>query len=469
MDLFGNERAEGEVPEDAPPGREAPLAARMRPRTLDEYVGQEHLIGPGKLLRRAIEADRVGSVILYGPPGSGKTALAHVIASVTRSRFIGLSAVVTNVAELKQLAADAGNRLAQAGRRTTLFLDEIHRFNKAQQDVLLPSVERGILTLIGATTYNPFFYINAALVSRSKILPLKPLDKEAVRTIVRRALTDAERGLGAFRIELLDEALEHIVAVSEGDARKALNALEIAALSTLPVDDGRIVVDRRAIEESIQRKAIVYDHDGDQHYDTASAFIKSMRGSDPDAALYWLAKMLEAGEDPRFIARRIVIAAAEDVGNADPRAISVATAAFQAVDFVGMPEAQIPLAQAVVYVATAPKSNASYVGISKARELVQQEQVREVPIHLRDANYAGAKRLGHGEGYKYAHNFEGHIVEQEYVPGDERFYEPSDQGYERTIAERLEHWRAQLASRGDVGAARRERDARGEKDAGHER
>ncbi|MBN1917319.1 MAG: replication-associated recombination protein A [Verrucomicrobia bacterium] len=447
MDLFGDERADNPVSDNASPGREVPLAARMRPRTLDEYVGQEHLIGPGKLLRRAIEADRVGSVILYGPPGSGKTALAHVIASVTESRFVELSAVITNVAELKQIAADAGNRLRQTGRRTTLFLDEIHRFNKAQQDVLLPFVERGILTLIGATTYNPFFYINAALVSRSKILPLKPLDTEAVRTIVKRTLGDPERGLGAYRIKLLDEALEHILAVSEGDARKALNALEIASLSTPPGADGVVVVDRQAIEESIQRKAIVYDRDGDQHYDTASAFIKSMRGSDPDAALYWLAKMLEAGEDPRFIARRIVIAAAEDVGNADPRALSVATAAFQAVDFVGMPEAQIPLAQAVVYLATAPKSNASYMGISKAREAVQQEQVREVPIHLRDASYAGAKRLGHGEGYKYAHGFEGHIVEQEYVSGGERFYVPSDQGYERTIAERLEYWRAQLASR----------------------
>jgi putative ATPase len=443
MDLFGDERAEGEAP------AYAPLAARMRPRTLDEYVGQEHLIGPGRLLRRAIEADRVGSVILYGPPGSGKTALAHVISAVTQSRFVALSAVVATVADLKQVAADAGNRLRTTGRRTTLFLDEIHRFNKAQQDVLLPFVEQGVLTLIGATTYNPFFYLNAALVSRSKILPLHTLDAAAIRTIVQRALSDAERGLGGRGIELTDEALEHIITVSEGDARKALNALEIAALSTPPNDDGRAVIDRNAIEESIQRKAIVYDHDGDQHYDTASAFIKSMRGSDPDAALYWLAKMLEAGEDPRFIARRIVIASAEDVGNADPRALSVATAAFQAVEFVGMPEAQIPLAQAVVYLATAPKSNASYVGISKARESVREEQVREVPVHLRDANYAGAKQLGHGEGYKYAHDFEGHIVEQEYVGGGEQFYVPSDQGYERKIAERLEYWRTQLAARRD--------------------
>jgi putative ATPase len=455
MDLFGDERAEDEAP------AYAPLAARMRPRTLDEYVGQEHLIGPGRLLRRAIEADRVGSVILYGPPGSGKTALAYVIASVTQSSFVGISAVVATVGDLRQVAADAGNRLRTTGRRTTLFLDEIHRFNKAQQDVLLPFVEQGVLTLIGATTYNPFFYLNAALVSRSKILPLRPLDDGAIRTIVRRALADAERGLGAHRIELSDEGLEHIITVSDGDARKALNALEIAALSTPPGRGGAVVVDRQAIEESIQRKAVVYDHDGDQHYDTASAFIKSMRGSDPDAALYWLAKMLEAGEDPRFIARRVVIASAEDVGNADPRALSVATAAFQAVEFVGMPEAQIPLAQAVVYVATAPKSNASYMGISKAREAVQQEKVREVPVHLRDANYAGAKRLGHGEGYKYAHDFEGHIVEQEYVAGaqrdlreGERFYVPSDQGYERTIAERLEYWRAQLASRRDEEAGR---------------
>jgi putative ATPase len=449
MDLFGDERAEHDSPwaQEAPLAQAAPLAARMRPRSLDEFVGQAHLVGPGKLLRRAIEADRVGSAILYGPPGSGKTALAHVIAAMTRSRFVALSAVTTNVAELRQIAADAANRLAQSGRRTTLFLDEVHRFNKAQQDVLLPFVEQGILTLIGATTYNPFFYINAALVSRSKILPLRPLDDEAIRTIVRRALADPERGLGARHIELGDEALAHIVTVSDGDARKALNALEIAVLSSPPRPDGTVVVDRQAIEESIQRKAVVYDRDGDQHYDTASAFIKSMRGSDPDAALYWLAKMLEAGEDPRFVARRVVIAAAEDVGNADPRALSVATAAFQAVDFVGMPEAQIPLAQAVVYVATAPKSNASCAAIDKAREAVRQEKTHEVPTHLRDASYAGAKRLGHGEGYKYPHSFDGHIVEQEYVPDGERFYVPSDQGYERRIAERLEHWRAAIAAR----------------------
>jgi len=441
MDLFGDERDEQEMPQAAP------LAIRMRPRTLDEYLGQAHLVGPGRLLRRAIEADRVGSVILYGPPGSGKTALAYVIATMTRSRFVAMSAVITNVAELKQLAADAANRLRASGRRTTLFLDEIHRFNKAQQDVLLPFVERGTLTLIGATTYNPFFYINAALVSRSKILPLRPLDDEAIRTIVRRALADAERGLGRRPIELTDEALDHIVTVSDGDARKALNALEIAALSTPPREDGTCRVDRQAIEESIQRKAVVYDRDGDQHYDTASAFIKSMRGSNPDAALYWLAKMIEAGEDPRFIARRVVIAAAEDVGNADPRALEVATAAFQAVDFVGMPEAQIPLAQAVVYVATAPKSNASCQGIAKAMEAVREEKTREVPMHLKDASYASAKRLGHGEGYKYPHSFDAHIVEQEYMPNGTRFYVPSDQGYERRIAERLERWRAELARR----------------------
>jgi putative ATPase len=459
MDLFGDERAE----DQAPPAHAVPLAARMRPRSLDEFVGQAHLVGPGRMLRRAIEADRVGSAILYGPPGSGKTALANVIATMTESRFVALSAVITNVAELKQIAADAANRLRQSGRRTTLFLDEVHRFNKARQDVLLPFVEQGILTLIGATTYNPFFYINAALVSRSKVLPLRPLDDEAIRTIVRRALADAERGLGGQPIELADEALEHIVTVSDGDARKALNALEIAALSTPPRQDGTIVVDRRAIEESIQRKAVVYDRDGDQHYDTASAFIKSMRGSDPDAALYWMAKMLEAGEDPRFVARRVVIAAAEDVGNADPRALSVATAAFQAVDFVGMPEAKIPLAQAVVYVATAPKSNASCVAIDKALDAVRQEKTHEVATHLKDASYAGAKRLGHGEGYKYPHSFDGHIVEQEYVPnaqGDlregERFYVPSDQGYERRIGERLGQWGAALGQRRDeeAGAGR---------------
>ncbi len=449
MDLFGDERAEHEAPSFAP------LAIRMRPRTLDEYMGQAHLVGPGRLLRRAIETDRVGSVILYGPPGSGKTALAHVIATMTGSRFVALSAVTTNVAELKQIAADAANRLRQSGRRTTLFLDEIHRFNKAQQDVLLPFVEQGILTLIGATTYNPFFYINAALVSRSNILPLHPLGDEAIRTIVRRALADAERGLGGQPIELSDDALEHIVTVSDGDARKALNALEVAALSTPPREDGTVVVERQAIEESIQRKAVVYDRDGDQHYDTASAFIKSMRGSDPDAALYWLAKMLEAGEDPRFIARRIVIAAAEDVGNADPRALGVATAAFQAVDFVGMPEAQIPLAQAVIYVATAPKSNSAVAGITKAREAVQKEKTREVPAHLKDASYAGAKRLGHGEDYRYPHSFDGHIVEQEYMPNGVQFYVPSDQGYERRIAERLEHWRAEIKERHSEEAPRR--------------
>ena len=420
----------------------APLATRMRPRTLDEYIGQRHILGPGKLLRRAIEADRVFSIILYGPPGVGKTSLGRVIAAMTRSRFERLSGVEGNVGDIRRLIAQASNRLQNSGEKTILFIDEIHRFNKAQQDVLLPDVESGLLRLIGATTHNPFFYVNSPLVSRSQIFELEPLSVEDLLALIRNAIVDRERGLGDLRVEVDEQAAKHLATVSDGDARRCLNALEIAVRTTAPDADGLIRITLSAAEESIQKKAIVYDADGDAHYDTISAFIKSLRGSDPDAAIYWLAKMLHAGEDIRFIARRLIICASEDVGMADSNALVVATSAQQAVEFVGLPEAQLILAHATVYVATAPKSNRCTLAIAKASAEVREGRTLAVPRHLRDAHYRGAKKLGHGEGYKYSHDYAGSYVPQAYLPEGRVYYEPSENGFEKAVKERLDHWRA---------------------------
>ena len=423
MDLFG-QHAEAK----ARGPKTEPLAFRMRPRSLGEVAGQTHILGPGKLLTKAIASDKISSLVLYGPPGTGKTSLATVISNETRSHFEPLNAVASNVAEIRKIIAQAKERLRVRGERTILFIDEIHRFNKAQQDVLMPDVESGNPVLIGATTHNPFFSIVAPLLSRSLVFELEPLSVPEVRLILERSLADRTRGLGAMPLDVDADALEFLAKISDGDARRALNALELAALTTKKTGE-RIRVTRAIAEESIQKKAVVYDADGDQHYDTISAFIKSMRGSDPDAALYYLAKMLYAGEDPRFIARRIVIAASEDVGNADPQALVVANAAFQVSEFIGMPEAEIPLAQAVTYIACAPKSNASYLGISRAMKDVEEGRTLEVPTPL---------RVGHGKDYKYSHDYEGHYVEQEYLPEKRRYYEPTEQGYEKNFKEYLE-------------------------------
>ncbi len=410
----------------------------MRPRTIDEYVGQEHFFGPDKLLRRMLQADRLTSLLFYGPPGTGKTALAHVIANHTQARFVPLNAVASGTKEVRAALEEARFELEDTGRRTILFVDEIHRFNKAQQDVLLPDVEEGRVILIGATTQNPFFAVNSPLLSRSQIFTFEPLTREQIKTLLNRALTDRERGLGNYDVRLAPEALDFLAEISDGDARRALTALEIGVLSA-PAQPVEFTLE--VARDSIQRKALDYDATGDQHYDVISAFIKSMRGSDPDAAIYWLARMLEAGEDPRFIARRIVIFASEDVGNADPRALLVAMAAAQAVEFIGLPECQLNLAQAVTYLATAPKSNASTLAISKAREDVRSGRTLQVPKHLRDASYRGADQLGHGEGYKYAHNYVGGHVEQEYLPEERRYYEPTERGYEGDIRKRMEELR----------------------------
>jgi putative ATPase len=425
-------------------GRHQPLAARMRPRSIDEIAGQTHILAPGMLLRRAIEADRIQSLIFYGPPGTGKTSLAQVIAGQTRSRFERLSGVESNVADMRRVLSAATHRLGNTGQHTLLFIDEIHRFNKAQQDVLLPDVEAGVVRLIGATTHNPFFFINSPLVSRSQIFELQPLHEAELAVLIRRALNDPERGLGHLRIKIEEDALAHLARMSDGDARKALNSVEIAVLTTPPDAGGWIRVDLPIAEQSIQKKAVVYDGDGDAHYDTISAFIKSMRGSDPDAALYWLAKMIHAGEDPRFIARRIVICAAEDVGLADPMALVLARSACEAAEYVGWPEARIPLAEAAIYIATAVKSNTTVVAIDKALEDVRSGRTLPVPAHLRDASYAGAKRLDHGQGYQYAHAHKGHFVAQDYLGASRSYYEPTDQGVEKKIKERLEKWRAQF-------------------------
>ena len=415
----------------------------MRPRNLDEYAGQTHILGKGQLLRRAIEADRIQSLIFFGPPGTGKTSLAQIIARQTKSKFERLSGVESNVADMRRVLSAAANRLENKGQSTILFIDEIHRFNKAQQDVLLPDVESGVVKLIGATTHNPFFFVNSPLVSRSQIFELRPLSEDELFSLLQRALKDEERGLGYIKISADENALRHLAKISDGDARKALNALEIAALTTAPDKIGAVKITLEVAEQSIQKKAVVYD-DEDAHYDTISAFIKSMRGSDPDAALYWLAKMVHAGEDPRFIARRIVIHAAEDVGLADPMALVLANAAFQAAEFIGWPEARIPLAEATIYIATAPKSNSTVAAIGAAMKDVESGRTIEVPKHLRDSHYKGAQRLGHGEGYKYAHNYEGHFVAQDYLGVDKTYYEPTEQGVEKKIKERVEKWRAQF-------------------------
>ncbi len=424
----------------------APLAARMRPETLEEYIGQSHILSAGMLLRRAIEADRIQSLILYGPPGTGKTSLAQIIARQTKSRFERLSGVESNVADMRRVLQGAQNRLQNSGQSTILFIDEIHRFNKNQQDVLLPDVESGIIRLIGATTHNPFFFVNSPLVSRSQIFELLPLGEGEIIALLRRALLDPVRGLGHLRIKTDESAFEHFAKMSEGDARKALNALEIAALTTPPSADGFIQITLVVAEQSVQKKAIVYDGDGDAHYDTISAFIKSMRGSDVDASLYWLAKMIHAGEDPRFIARRIVICAAEDVGLADPMALVLAVAAQEASEFVGWPEARIPLAEATVYIASAWKSNSAYQAIDAALDDVKAGRTLPVPTHLRSSNYKGAERLGHGVGYDYSHDHVGHFVAQNYLGATRRYYKPTEQGAERKIKERVEKWRAELES-----------------------
>ncbi|MGB9602372.1 MAG: replication-associated recombination protein A [Verrucomicrobiia bacterium] len=444
FELSSNSRGEGEEREGERQGRFVPLAARMRPRNLDEFVGQTHILGKGQLLRRAIEADRIQSLIFYGPPGTGKTSLAYIIANQTRSRFERLSGVESNVADIRRVLAIAANRLQNTGQPTILFIDEIHRFNKAQQDVLLPDVENGTVRLIGATTHNPFFFVNSPLVSRSQIFELKPLSEQEIIELLNRALKDEERGLGKMKIKVDPQALEHLARVSDGDARKALNSLEIAALTTPPDSDGAIHITLSVAEQCIQKKAVVYDGDEDAHYDTISAFIKSMRGSDPDAALYWLAKMIYAGEDPRFITRRLMICAAEDVGLADPMALVLAVAAHQAAEFVGFPEARIPIAEATIYIATANKSNSAYLAIDAALEDVKSGVTLSVPDHLKDAHYSGAKKIGHGENYKYAHSFEGHFVAQDYLGAFRRYYEPTEQGVEKKIKERVSQWRAKL-------------------------
>ena len=423
----------------------APLAARMRPRCLDEYVGQQHILAPGMLLRRAIEADRLQSLIFYGPPGTGKTSLAQIIALQTKCKFERLSGVESNVADMRRVLSGAAHRLENTGQTTILFIDEIHRFNKSQQDVLLPDVESGVIRLIGATTHNPFFFVNSPLVSRSQIFELKPLAEDDLFDLLARALMDADRGLGYLKLKVEKEAARHLAKVADGDARKALNSLEIAALTTPPESDGTIRITMEVAEQCIQKKAVVYDGDGDAHYDTISAFIKSMRGSDPDAALYWLAKMIHAGEDPRFITRRIVICAAEDVGLADPMALVLAQAAHQAAEFVGWPEARIPIAEATIYIATANKSNTAYTAIDAALEDVRSGRTLPVPDHLKDGHYQGAKTLGHGVGYQYSHEGEGHFVPQNYLTETRRYYEPTEQGVEKKIKERLDRWRALTA------------------------
>ena len=418
-----------------------PLAARMRPRTLEEFVGQRHFLGEGKLLRRLLAADRLGSVIFYGPPGTGKTTLACLLAGATKSHFRQVSAVTSGVKELREVLTEAYDKLSATGQRTLLFVDEIHRFNKAQQDVLLPDVEEGVVILVGATTENPFFTINSALVSRSRVFQFESLSTDDIRQVIRNALADKDRGLGRRAIHLHDDALDFLAEVSDGDARRALSALEIGVLSTR---ESPVEFTRQLAEESVQRKAVQYDRQGDSHYDAISALIKSIRGSDPDAALYWLARMLEGGEDVRFLARRLVILASEDVGNADPAALTLAVAAAHGCELVGLPECQLTLAQAVIYLACAPKSNAATVGIGEARTDVREGRLLPVPVHLRDAHYGGAQRLGHGKDYQYAHDHPEGIAAQDYLGVEREYYRPIDRGFERELAERLKAIRARL-------------------------
>lgn len=420
--------------------KNAPLADRMRPETIYEFVGQEHLIGEGKFLYRSIKADRISSMIFFGPPGTGKTTLAMIIANTTNMLFEKLSAVTSGVKDIREVMERAEENLKLYNKRTILFIDEIHRFNKSQQDALLPFVENGIIILIGATTENPYFEVNKALLSRVMVLKLESLTKNDLMILINNALNNKEKGLGKYKIDITQEAIDYLVTISEGDGRTILNSLEIGVLSTPKDENGIIYIDLDTIKSSIQIKTARYDKGGDEHYDTISAFIKSMRGSDPDATLYWLAKMINAGEDPKFIARRIIICASEDVGNADPNALNIAISAFNAVNVIGMPEGRIPLAQAAVYIATAPKSNAAYIGIDKALEDIRNKEIGQVPTHLRDGHYPGAKNLGHGIGYKYPHAFEGSYVEQQYLPNDfigKKYYEPTENGYEKAIKERL--------------------------------
>lgn len=419
---------------------DSPLAARMRPKTLEEFVGQEHIVGEGRLLYRAIKGDRISSVIFYGPPGTGKTTLAKIIANTTKSEFRQINATTAGIKDIKEVASEAKDRQGMYGTKTILFIDEIHRFNKTQQDALLPHVEDGTIILIGATTENPYFEVNKALVSRSIIFQLKPLEQKDIEKLLLWAIKDVERGMGAYQGEIDADALAFLADTANGDARTALNALELAILTTDKGNDGKIHITLPVAEECIQKRALNYDKNGDNHYDTISAFIKSMRGSDPDAALYYLAKMIYAGEDPKFIARRIVICASEDVGNADPHALQVAIAAMQAVDFIGLPEGRIPLAQAATYVACAPKSNAAYMGINKALEDVKNIRISSVPAHLKDSSYGGSKEMGNGIGYLYAHNYPNHYVKQQYLPDEllgTVYYELSDSGVEKRIKEHM--------------------------------
>ena len=416
---------------------ESPLASRMRPATLEEVAGQQHIIGKDKLLYRAIKADKLGSVIFYGPPGTGKTTLARVIANTTSARFKQLNATVAGKKDMEEVVKEAQQYLGMYGKKTILFIDEIHRFNKGQQDYLLPFVEDGTLILIGATTENPYFEVNGALISRSIVFELKPLGKEDICGLLERAVTDVEKGMGSYHAVLHEDARDFLADISGGDARAALNALELGILTTEKSEDGKIHIDLETASQCIQKRVVRYDKTGDNHYDTISAFIKSMRGSDPDAAVFYLAKMLYAGEDIKFIARRIMICAAEDVGNADPQALQVAVAAAQAVERLGMPEARIPLAQAVTYVASAPKSNAAYLAVDAALEAVRNTKTT-VPVHLQDSHYKGAGKLGHGTGYQYAHDYPNHYVEQQYLPTELKgkvFYQPTDNGYEKKIQE----------------------------------
>lgn len=434
MDLFDYMRQENGK-------KESPLASRMRPTSLDEVVGQQHIIGKDKLLYRAIMADKISSIIFYGPPGTGKTTLAKVIANTTSAEFTSINATAAGKKDMEQVVENAKNIRGMYGKKTILFIDEIHRFNKGQQDYLLPFVEDGTVILIGATTENPYFEVNGALLSRSIIFELKPLSQEDIKTLIRRALTDSAKGLGSYGAVIDDDALDFLSNMANGDARSALTAIELGVLTTEPSADGKIHITLSVASECIQRRVVKYDKSGDNHYDTISAFIKSMRGSDPDAAIYYLARMLYAGEDVKFIARRIMICAAEDVGNADPQALQVAVAAAQAVERIGMPESQIILAEATNYVACAPKSNASYLSIDAAMHMVASGQTPPIPVHLQDSHYKSAGKLGHGIGYQYAHDFKNHYVAQQYLPdalAGTRFYEPTDMGYEKQIRDHLE-------------------------------
>ncbi|MGB5925343.1 MAG: replication-associated recombination protein A [Dehalococcoidia bacterium] len=432
-----------DLPEEKSLPQSMPLAARMRPQTFAEFVGQEHLVAEGRVLRKCIEADQLPSMVFWGPPGSGKTTLAHIIANVSRAHFSPLSAVSAGVVDLRRVVEEAKKRLKSSGRRTILFVDEIHRFNKAQQDVVLPFVENGIVTFIGATTENPSFEVISPLLSRCRVFRLNLLSDEDVRLILERAIKDAERGLGKSHIAISEEALRHLVTISNGDARVALNALEMATSATLPDDNDLRSIDLSAVEEALQHRALLYDKSGDQHYDLISALHKSLRGSDPDASLYWLGRMLEAGEDPLYIARRLVRFASEDVGVADPQALVIAVAVQQAVHFVGLPEGNLALAEAVVYLATAPKSNSLYQAYSRVQKDVQQGRNEPVPLHLRNPVTDLLRRMGHGRGYKYAHDQPDHFVKQQNLPASlqgKRYYVPTEQGYEKGIADRLKKW-----------------------------